>query len=182
MRPFLSSFFAIAFASLLLISCSVQTKEVYDPKTDFSKYKTFCWMNGCEQSSVNLQVIGDTLAYERIKAAIMEELERKGLKQDSNNPDLLVGFTVTIKDEETIVYHRPEDTPIYFRPIEADEEVIHYLKGSLIVGIADARESQMVWQSHAVSYMETKPELTDADLHKGIRKILKNFPPKPITH
>lgn len=178
MRKQISGGFTFVVLIGVLNSCAIQTNQIYDTQADFSKYKTFCWMNGCEQSSSGLPATSDSLVYKLIKEAIILELERKGLKQDQTNPDLLVGFTVTIKDEEMVVYHRPEDTPVYFRPIETDEEVVHYLKGSLIIGLADARESKMVWQSQAVSYMETRPNVTEENVDKAIRKVLKNFPPQ----
>jgi hypothetical protein len=112
-----------------------------------------------------------------LKVAIIDELKDKGLTEDSNNPDLLVGFTITVKDEQAIVYHPTEDTPIYIRPLETEKEVINYLRGSLIIGMADRRESRMVWQSHAISYMETNPALTEKNIRKGIKIVLKNYPP-----
>jgi hypothetical protein len=57
-------------------------------------------------------------------------------------------------------------------------EVINYQKGSLIIGMADAKESRMVWQSHVSAYMETKPDLSEANINKGIKQALKNYPPK----
>lgn len=163
---------------LLLAGCRIETKESYDHTIDFSKYKTFCWMTGCEFKFNGPEYLNDSLLRESLKTSIIKELESKGLKEDSNNPDLLVGFTITVKDEQAIIYHRAEDSPIYYQPLETEREVINYLKGTVIIGLADRAESKMVWQSVAVSYMELNPDFSEKNIRKGIKMVLKDFPPK----
>lgn len=173
----LRNFLGLGFL-FLLASCSLKIQNTYDREVDFSKYKTFCWMSGCEFKFIGPDYLNDSLIRENLKMAIIDELKTKGLAEDPNNPDLLVGFTITVKDEQAIVYHPVEDTPIYIKPLETEKQVINYLRGSLIIGMADRRESRMVWQSHAMSYMETNPDLTEKNIRKGIKTVLKNYPPK----
>ena len=170
-------FFLIVF---LFAGCRMEVKETYDHNVDFSKYKTFCWMTGCEFKFNGPKYLDDSLLRESLKTALVEELGRKGLKEDTNNPDLLVGFTITVKDEQAVIYHRAEDSPVYYQPLESDREVINYLKGTVIIGMADKKESKMVWQSVAVSYMELNPDFSEKNIHKGIKLVLRNFPPEPV--
>jgi hypothetical protein len=163
---------------LLLAGCKIETKESYDHTVDFSKYKTFCWMTGCEFKFNGPEYLNDSLLRESLKSSLIKELESKGLKEDPNNPDLLVGFTITVKDEQAIIYHRAEDSPVYYQPLETDREVINYLKGTVIIGMADKKESRIVWQSLASSYMELNPDFSEKNIRKGIKLVLKNFPPK----
>lgn len=169
-------FFLVA---LLLAGCRVEVKDTYDHTVDFSKYKTFCWMTGCEFKFNGPKYLDDSLLRESLKTALVEELESKGLKEDPNNPDLLVGFTITVKDEQAVIYHRAEDTPVYYQPLETEREVINYLKGTVIIGMVDREKSKMVWQSVAVSYMELNPDFSEKNIHKGIKLVLRNFPPEP---
>jgi hypothetical protein len=164
----------------IVSSCSVQVKETYDHQVDFSKYKTFCWMNGCEFKFEGPSYLNDSSLRENLKKSIMHELEQKGLTQNTDNPDLLVGLTITVSDEQAIIYHRYEDSPVYYTPLETEREIINYLKGSLIIGMADNAESRMVWQSHAISYMELNPDLSEKNIRRGIKLVLKNFPPKSV--
>lgn len=159
-------------------ACSVRVKETFDKQTDFSQYKTYCWMAGCEFNFTGPSYLNDTITKENVRKAIEAELKQKGLTVNTDNPDLLVGFTITVKDEQAIVYHRAEDSPFFLKPLDLDKEVINYLKGSLIIGMADAKESRMVWQSHVSAYMEMKPDLSEANIRKGIKQALKNYPPK----
>ena len=173
----------IAFFSivLLLAGCRMEVKETYDHTVDFSKYKTFCWMTGCEFKFNGPKYLDDSLLRESLKIALVEELESKGLKEDPVNPDLLVGFTITVNDEQAIIYHRAEDSPVYYQPLDSEREVINYLKGTVIIGMADRKESKMVWQSVAVSYMELNPDFSEKNIHKGIKLVLRNFPPEPSS-
>ena len=172
---------AVLFLSFLLImvGCQVTIKESYDHSVDFSKYKTFFWMTGCEFKFTGPEYLNDSLLREHLKTSLIKELESKGLKEDADNPDLLVGFTITVKDEQAIIYHRAEDSPVYYQPLETEREVINYLKGTLIIGMADKLESRIVWQSNAMSYMELNPDFSEKNIRKGIKLVLKNFPPKP---
>jgi len=162
-----------------ITGCQVEVRESYDHAANFANYKTFCWMTGCEFKFNGPEYLNDSLLRENIKTSLIRELEAKGLKEDFNNPDLLVGFTITVKDEQAIIYHRAEDSPVYYQPLETDREVINYLKGTLIIVMADRAKSQIVWQSNAISYMELNPDFSEKNIRKGIKRVLKNFPPQP---
>lgn len=168
-----------AFIVLLgvLAGCSISVKTSYDTKADFSKYKTFCWMQGCDFKFSGPDHLKDSLISDRIKKAIIEELAKKGITQKTDNPDLLVAFNVTIKDGETIIYHQSEERPD-ISPIAEHIHAIPYLKGTLVLGIADKSQSKLVWESVAVSYMDTNPDLSEKNIRKGIRSVMKKFPPK----
>jgi len=162
---------------LILAGCSISVHNTYDKEVDFSKYKTFCWMSGCEFKFNGPAYLDDSLLRENLKVAIIEELKRKGLEQNTDNPDLLVGFTITVKDEQAVIYHPSEDMPVYIKPLDTEKEIINYLKGSLIIGMADNKESRMVWQSEAIGYMESNPDFSEKNIKKGIKVVLKNYPP-----
>ena len=163
---------------LIFAGCSVHMHNLYDRDVDFSKYKTFCWMTGCEFDFNGPEYLNDSLLRENIKTALVKELESKGLKEDPDNPDLLVGFTITVKDEQAVIYHRHDDTPMQFQPLQDEREVVNYLKGTLIIGMADKSLSKIVWQSEAQSYMELNPDFSEKNIRKGIKLVLKDFPPK----
>ena len=169
---------AVFLVGILFTGCQITRHSLYDKEVDFSKYKTFCWMTGCQFEFNGPEYLNDSLLRESIKHAFVEELESKGLKEDSNNPDLLVGFTITVKDEQAVIYHRQDDTPMQFQPLQDEREVVNYLKGTLIIGMADRSLSKIVWQSEAQSYMELNPDFSDKNIRKGIKLVLKDFPPK----
>ncbi len=169
---------AIFFLIIVILSgCVVKLRTVYDHQADFSKYKTFCWMDGCQFKFSGPGYLSDSLLHVNIEKAIINELKNKGLTQDNNNPDLLVGLTVTLKDEQAIIYHRSEDAPFY-RPFDDESRVMNYLEGTLVLGMADKKESKIVWESFATRYLDQNPDFSEEKVGKGIKRLLKHYPPK----
>lgn len=134
-------------------------------------------MSGCEFTIAGPSYLNDSLLRENIKKAIISELNQKGITLDSNHPDLLVNFSITVKNEQAIVYHREDETP-FFRAFETNTEIINYLEGTMVIGIVDKKESKVVWESFASRYMELNPDLSEENIAKGIHLVLKKFPPK----
>lgn len=172
----LNKFILLFIIVALVTGCAMHIQTLYDHETDFGHYKTFCWMSGCEFTITGPAYLNDSLLRENIKKAIVTELNNKGLVLDNNNPDLLVSFNISVKNEEAIIYHREDETP-YIRSFDATTEIVNYLKGSMVIGIADKKESKVVWESFANRYMELYPDLSEKNIAKGIHLILKKFPP-----
>jgi hypothetical protein len=114
---------------------------------------------------------------EKIQQAVIAEMEEKGLRLDPDRADLLLDIRVTIEDEVISAQHRQEQPELYQRLFEGNNE-IRLLKGTLIVDMADKREARMVWRSVAVSYLDVHPDLTQKNLQRGARLVLRKFPPK----
>ncbi|HPI81431.1 MAG TPA: DUF4136 domain-containing protein [Cyclobacteriaceae bacterium] len=164
--------------AMLTASCSIKVHSTYDRHVDFSKYKTFCWLNGCEFTYTGPTYLNDSLLREKIKEPIVAEMNAKGFTEDNNNPDLLIDFHISVKNESSIIYHRGDDNIYEFKPFP-DQEVINYLKGTIVIHMVDKSEGRMVWRSEAIGYMDVHPDLSERNIRKGIAIALKKFPPKP---
>ncbi len=168
---------------VLLSGCAVKVNTVYDEKVNFNEYQSFCWFENCEftiDGPAYLQ--NDSATIETFKQAITEELERKGYTYDVNNPDFLLHMHIVVEEQEGLLSSAydsgdPEMWQGAF-PFEAwDQQTYVYLKGSLIIDIADAEESKMIWRSDAVEYFDLTSDISQIRLRKGVRKALKDFPP-----
>jgi len=168
----------LLFIGIMLGCAPVKTKTHFDDKFDFSSYKTFCWLSGCEFVYEGPQRYNDSLAIDKIRHAVIQELLSKGLTQDENNPDILIDFHIIIEEKTNIITHRAqyEDERGYawYPP---SYEVYNYLKGSLIIDMIDNSQSRMVWRSHSVGYLEAFPVITDQQIERSVREALKDFPP-----
>lgn len=162
---------------MALASCD-PIKTEYDPKADFTQYKTFCWLQGCEFTFTGPAYLDDSLVQETVKEAIIAEMKLKGLDYNNNTPDLLIDFHITIENEKVIYYHGIEDEPTYYRTPFLQPESITLTKGSLLIHMVDRQRSEVVWQSQAEGYMESPPDLSAKNIRRGISKVLKDFPPK----
>ncbi len=177
MKPiFLASLF-------LLASCAVKVNTQYDRKTTFDHYQKFCWFENCEFTIDGPAYLNkDSASIQSFQAAIVEELERKGYQYDPNNPDFLLHMHIVVEEQEGVLSspYSSGDAEAWQGafPFEAWENKTYtYLKGSLLIDIADAAESKMVWRSDAVEYLDLTSDITDTRLRKGVRRALRDFPP-----
>ena len=169
------------FLALVLgiaVACSVRVNSKTDPSVDFTKYKTFCWLNGCEFTYSGPTYLEDTLLREKIKNAIIAEMEKKGLTHQEDNPDLLLDFHISVENETSVVYHHREDDYQHQFQSFPEQEVINYLVGTIVIDMVDRVEARMVWRSEAIGYMDVHPDLSEKNIRKGITTALKDFPPK----
>jgi len=161
---------------ILLISCdSVRTE--HDTSIDFSQYKTFCWLEGCAFTFTGPAYLNDTLVQSRVKESIISTLTKNGLRYDADNPDLLIDFHITIESEKVIYYHGVQDDPYYYRSSFLQPEEANLTKGSLLIHIVDRQRSEVVWQSYAEGYLQDPPDLSEKNIQRGIKRVLREFPP-----
>ncbi|MBS1486476.1 MAG: DUF4136 domain-containing protein [Bacteroidetes bacterium] len=168
----------LAYLIIFVAGCSIRVKTTYNHQTDFKKYKTFCWLEGCEFRMNAPRHFNDSLIKSLMQQAIIAEMKAKGIEYNSNTPDLLMDVHVSIKTDTAILWHRTDDQPFLMRPQFAQPEELIVNKGTLIIDLADKAKGQMVWRSVAVSFFEKNPELTEENFRKGVAAALKNFPPK----
>jgi len=177
--------YCLVSITYFLTSCAVKVNTFYDQTANFANYETFCWFENCEftiDGPVYLQ--NDSLTIEVFKSAIVDELERKGYVYDNNNPDFLLHLHVVVEEMEGQMSSPYEyDTPDWQDAFPLDpwkNEPYVYLKGSMIIDIADAEESKMVWRCDLVEYMDLTADIADSRLKRGVRKGLKKFPPNVV--
>lgn len=173
----MKSFLLVISILFAFAGCNVKVHSSFDRTQDFSEYKTFCWLNGCEFTYTGPTYLNDSLLREKIKNSIIAELNKKGFTQNDNQPDLLIDFHISVKNESSIIYHHNDDDHYNYKPFP-EEEIINYLKGTIVIDMVDKSAGKMVWRSEAIGYMDTHPDLSEKNIRKGIAIALKNFPPK----
>jgi hypothetical protein len=168
--------FRLLLGLILLAACN-NIRTDYDTGIDFTQYKSFCWLEGCLFTFTGPSYLNDSLVQSRVKEAIIGSMQNKGLRYDDDQPDLLVDFHITIENEKAIYYHGIQDDPYYYRTTFLQPEEVNLTKGSLLIHIVDREKGEVIWQSQAVGYLDTPPDLSEKNIRKGIRKVLKDFPP-----
>ena len=173
---------AAAFALGLLvpaIAFAQKTSYDFDKNADFTKYKTYTLKEGTP--------VGDPLIDRRIIEAIGVELAAKGLSRNDTNPDLVVVYHVAFDKKQDI---QTFSTGIGYGPYgygwgggwgTTDVRVIEILMGTLVIDLADSTKKEMVFRGIGVKEVnvQAKPEKRDKSISEAVKKILKNYPPKP---
>ena len=184
----------LTFLILALLVVGVSTafaqdvRYDYDKDKDFSKFKTYKWVQikGADQP--------DDLTAKKIMSAIDAELATKGLtRTDGDNADLLIGYQTAVGTEKQFTSYNtgwgygPGWGTGWYGYGGAMSTTTTYgststvYVGQLDLSMYDPASKQLVWRGVATKTLDpkAKPEKKEKNIAKAVKKLLKNFPPKP---
>lgn len=136
----------------------------FDKDKDFSKYKTYKWLGVKDADKT------DDLTLSAMDA----ELATKGLtKTDSDEADLYIYPTIIGSEKQSTSYNTGSYWPDW-------GSWLGYVV-QLDLSMYDSHTKQLVWRGTASKTLDpkAKPEKKQENIKKAVRKLLKNFPPKP---
>jgi len=174
---------AVLLAPALLLA--QKTSYDYNKAANFAAFKTYAHKDGTK--------VGQPLIDERIVNAIDAELAAKGLTKTESNPDLFVVYHVAFdkqKDISTFSSGYGGGYGAYgwgwggggWGGGTTSTTVRDILVGTLVIDLADAKAKQMAWRGMATKEgidTQAKPEKRDKNIANAVKKIFKNYPPKP---
>lgn len=149
----------------------------YDRTANFTNLKTYNWIPVPEKSNIN------SLDLVRIKNAVSAELNDKGLKVASKNPDFLIASHFGTKDKINVSSWGYGYGPhgIYWGGYwgYGGVSVYQYEEGTLIIDFVEPNSKNLLWRGAAKSEVDnaTNPEKRDKMINDAVQKILENFPP-----
>lgn len=171
--------------AVLLQACQTapDVRADYDRSADFASYRTFAFVN---PTSTDKQGYS-SLVTQHLKMAVASEMEKRGYKLDSANPDLLVNFSGRLEEKQEI-QSAPSVEPYYgYRvglygvwpgyAMGSDVYTTDYTQGTLNIDLIDANRKQMVWEGVAVGEVQ-KQELNDPGpaIEKAVSEIFAKYP------
>ncbi len=175
----------------LLASCASTAHIEKDDNADFSRYKTFAWVDKDGEGRFDKNR-GNDMTEMKMKAAISKELEKTARwKEVKNRPDVLLSYDVLvekgIKESNSPVYSRPYSRMVYnpytrryttlyypsqFVGYERDQRGIK--EGTITISVIDARTERTVWQGWTTDEVNSK-NLTSREIQTAVRSIFKKF-------
>jgi len=157
----------------------------FDKDTDFSKFKTYKWVELKDAAKVN------DLMDKQIKAAVEAELAKKGLsKVDTDNADLYIGYQAGVGQEKQFTSYGTDwgYGPGWGRggwygggmgsTMTTGQTSTIYV-GQLAVDMYDHTKHDLVWRGVASKTInpKAKPDKQQKNLAKAVAKLLKDYPP-----
>lgn len=146
----------IVAASLIALSACTSGPDVrvqLDRSADFSQYRTFAFVSPLGTDRDGYQ----SIVSQNLKAATQRELEARGLRLDTNAPQLLINFNASLDDKLRVTsvpsasfgmgyygyrYGMYSAWPMYY-----DSTIVHqYQQGTLNIDVVDAARKQLVWE------------------------------------
>jgi len=181
--------FSIAAMLILVVGGLAAAQDVrynFDKDADFSKFKTYKWVEIKGSDQVN------DLIQKQIKAALEAELSTKGLTAtDSDDADLYIGYQTAIGTEKQ---YNSYSTGWGYGPgwgggwyrgggmssttTTGSTSTIYV--GQLAVDMYQVPKHDLVWRGVASKTInpKAKPDKQEKALKKAVAKLLKNYPPQ----
>jgi len=166
--------------SLLLVAavnCSgMRIKQEYNEGFDFSRMKTFTWL---EQPEKPFEYLTNPIANRQqidkhIKEVVNRELERRGYTRTFEGPDFSITYHLRVQDK---IYSHDQS---YRTDYKTDKSVkLSYKEGTLGLDFVDARTSELLWRGSAsriVSQGELDLEDTRVKITMAVKRMLESFP------
>lgn len=174
----------------LLWSCASPVYVEQSPTANLGQYKTYAWVEVKATQTDNRNVTG--LAGDAIHRTARAELEAKGLREVTENPDALLSYDVlverTTERRSEPVYTQPFSRVFYnpffrrwgtvyypSRFVGYDTYTVPVREGTLTLTLTDARTDSTVWQGWTTETMRNR-RFSSSDVEKAVRHILKKLP------
>ena len=175
---------------LLLASCGTTAHIEKDDNADFSRYKSFKWIDKDGEGKNDANQKND-FTEQRIRVAVNKELEKSGWKEVKNRPDVLLSYDVLVErgtiESTNPVYTRPTSRVVFnpytrryttlyypsqFAGYERDERPIR--EGTVTISMIDTKTDKTVWQGWTTDEVKSK-NLTTKEIQNSVRSIFKKF-------
>jgi hypothetical protein len=170
---------AVGLLFLLSIAAQVVADKVFsdfDPKANFSQYKTFMWIKRPHME--------DPLMDDRIVDAINAELTAKGWKLVQESADVGVAAHLATRRNHTLeTFYSGFGGGWRWHYLgggtgTATTHIETYVVGTLVVDLFDSRTKQLEWRGWATDALPDNPKKEMKKLDKEIEKLFRDFPRK----
>ena len=174
----------LVLVASLAVGCasSINVNHDYDTSVDFNKYSTFAWIpqkTGSTSGNARDAMARNQLLDKRILSITNEQLQAKGLRIDTEDPDLLLAYHTGLQDVTSVTdwgYGYPRGYGAWgYRGIDVSQ----YTEGTLVLDFIDGETKQLVWRSAASGAIDknASPDERDAEMSQAIAKMLQKYPP-----
>ena len=173
----------------MFASCSTTSHIEVARGVDFSKYKTFGWLNDSSVKAASR--VDNDIVDNNIKNSISAELTQKGWMESDQRPDVWLDYNVMVEKGE-----RRETEPSYIYPYGGyyynswrrrsgfyfnpgffsayHSYNVPFKEGTLTVNMVDARTNKLIWQGWAKGDVTSKG-VTSKTAESDVKTIFKKL-------
>lgn len=173
---------------LLLAGCGPSAYIEKDNSVDFTRYKTFAWVDKDGEGRTDRNKSND-LTEQKIRESVTKELNKTGWTETKRRPDLLLSYDLLVErstaERNDPVYSMPF-TRTYFSPyyrrffyvtypsqfMGYDRSERQIKEGTITISMIDARTGKTVWQGWATDEVSSR-NLTSKEIDAAVRSIFK---------
>jgi hypothetical protein len=184
----------LLLALLTLSACqSISVDRDYDPARDFAAYRSWSWQAPAVQYTPADPRLDSDLTSERIRQAVAEQLDQRGLRpaQSGTTADLRVQVWLVVEQRQEQVssgygggYGGAWNGPwggYWGGPVFVETRTLNYQVGTLQIDFFDGQDGKLVWRGSARRIMRSNPGSPaerSALIHESVAKVLSTYPPQ----
>jgi hypothetical protein len=173
---------------MVMQSCTASKKTTVagknaDITADFSNLKTYSWTTDIDNIPNDQIFIGPNGVYvfnnesgrKMIKDAIKYQLDARGYKMNSNNPDMLISFSVL--EREGSLRTTNGYVTVGGEKVRTKDNVTYtdVKPGTLIVNITNVKTGKMIWQGFASGILQADQMRDQAKVRQAVSSVFKQF-------
>jgi hypothetical protein len=170
------------FSAVLVLGCSsVSVTTDYDHEANFTALKTYEWMplpKDALSANASTNMFQNSLVDKRFRTAVKNQLDAKGLTENSANPDFFIAYHSGTQDKVNVTnygygYGR------WGGYGGGGVDVHQYTQGTIILDFVDAKSKQLIWRSVATGALADKPDPTTVEekINGVVQQMLASYPP-----
>ena len=179
----------VGIAMLAATALAQDVRYNFDQNTDFSRFKTYKWVDLKDATKVS------DLVDKQIKAAVDAQLALKGFtKTEDDKADLYIGYQANIGQEKQFTSYSSDwgygggwyrggwyGGGMGTTTTQGSTSTIY--TGQLALDMYDSANHDLVWRGVGSKTIDpkAKPDKQQKNLNKTVAKMLKNYPPQKKT-
>jgi hypothetical protein len=173
---------------IFAVSCATPAYVEKDETADFSRYKTFAWIDNSKTNEKNRH---QEFMKKNVQEAVTAKLEKEGFREDKNKPDVLISYDLlvekTTRESSNPVYSMPYRR-IYYNPFYRrygaiyypsrfmgyDDNTVQVQQGTLTITMVDARTDKTIWQGWTTDDVNSR-NVTKKEIQSSVNSIFRKF-------
>ncbi len=184
-------FISAVISVFLLAACSRVAYVQKDDAVDFSKIKTYAWVEGTDKDSITHKPRVNDLVDTKIRQSIDRNLQLSGWKEVNKNPDVLLVYDMDVQREDRNisdpVYSMPTTrwffnpytrryVPVYYPSqfLGYDNRRKSFKEGTITLTLLNAVNEKTIWQGWTSSEVNGR-RMTDKEIDDNVKAIVKKL-------
>ncbi len=177
-------------ALLLLAACqTTQIDRDYDASRDFAAYRSWSWQEPALQYSPDDPRIKSDLTEQRIREAVSQQLDQRGLRPAA------AGSSADLRAQVWLIVDQRQDQVstnyggawggywggYWGGPAYTETRTVDYKVATVQVDLFDGKDGKLIWRGSAEQIMrrsQTNPAERDAAIRETVAKVLGQYPPQ----
>ncbi|NWB30750.1 DUF4136 domain-containing protein [Pseudomonas gingeri] len=180
----------VAFAVLLSACETTQVNHDFDASRDFAAYRSWSWKEPALQYRPDDPRIKSDLTEQRIRQAVSEQLDQRGLRPTpaGGKADVKVQAYLIVDNRQQQIstnYGGGWGGPwrgggFWGGPGYSETRNVDYQVATIQVDLLDGKDGKLVWRGSAEQVVNETPTPAErsAAINKTVAQVMANYPPR----